>query len=400
MLRVVVLVLALFVMPAVAHAAEPEAVRAEIGKPLDEAKRLLAEKHYDAARGRLDAAARVKDKTPYESFVIEEMRAAIAAAAGDTATAIRAGEAMLAANRLAPAERLRVTADVAELYYRAKDYGRAVEWLQRYRAAGGDSPTLRWLLVDAFFAEGDCADAVREGEALLAVESETPRADRLQLLANCYASLKDDAAYLGTLERLVRLDPKPEYWTALVRSVPRKPGFAERLRLDLDRLALATGTMTEPAQYTDMAELALLAGAPGEAQAVLDQGYRTGILGTGPEAPRQAKLRDYAAQAVAEDRATLAQRAQQSGSRDAAAQLKLGVDFLGYGENDKAIALIQSALTKGRLAHPDDATIDLAIASLRAGRREMALSLLREVHGSDGTADLARLWSIFATERR
>jgi TolA-binding protein len=44
------------------------------------------------------------------------------------------------------------------------------------------------------------------------------------------------------------------------------------------------------------------------------------------------------------------------------------------------------------LRHPPDANLHLGIALRRAGQKQKAAQTFKSVGGTDGTADLARLW--------
>jgi Tfp pilus assembly protein PilF len=57
---------------------------------------------------------------------------------------------------------------------------------------------------------------------------------------------------------------------------------------------------------------------------------------------------------------------------------------------------MQKGIARGNLKRADDARLHLAIAQLAAGDNAKAQTTLRDVKGNDGTADLARLWSLYA----
>ena len=86
----------------------------------------------------------------------------------------------------------------------------------------------------------------------------------------------------------------------------RKPSFSDRLALDAYRLSLATGSMTKPADFMEMAQLALQADLPSESKQVVDKGFASSVLGTGAEAERHKRLRDLVAKRLAEDTAARA----------------------------------------------------------------------------------------------
>ena len=89
---------ALFLCAALAAATTAHAqemVRPVVGKPLLAAKSFLASGAYAKAMGALHQAEAVPGKTAHETFLITEMRAAIANRSGDLVTASHAYEALL-----------------------------------------------------------------------------------------------------------------------------------------------------------------------------------------------------------------------------------------------------------------------------------------------------------------
>ena len=69
--------------------------------------------------------------------------------------------------------------------------------------------------------------------------------------------------------------------------------------------------------------------------------------------------------------------------------------FVSLGEADKGIALIQQGITKGHLKRPEDAKLRLGMAQLQSAKaRAAAVQTLRSVKGTDGAAEIARLWTI------
>ncbi len=78
--------------------------------------------------------------------------------------------------------------------------------------------------------------------------------------------------------------------------------------------------------------------------------------------------------------------------------MNLGFAFATGGESAKGIAMMQQGITKGGLKRPEDAKLHLGIAQVIAGDAK-AQTTLRGVAGTDGTADLARLWSLYARRK-
>ncbi len=381
---------------ATAHA-QTEQVRAEIGKPLQAARDLIKAQKFKEALAKLREAEAVPNRTAYENFVLEQMRASAASQAGDYEQAIKSFQALIASGRLPEAEQSRYAANVAALYYRAKDYGNAANWAARALKSNPGDQATRTLMIQSYYLAGDYAAASREALAdIQAAEraGQTPPEDKLQLLANVAARNGGDRnAYIAALERLVAYYPKRGYWADLLRRIESKPGFSSRLTLDVLRLKLATKTMNGATDYFEMAQLALQEGQAAEAKKVLDEGFAAGALGKGPEAERHKRLLALATQRANEAPAMLKNaEVEAAAEKDGNTLVRIGLAYTALGQHDKGIALMQQGIAKGGLKRPHDANLHLGIAWLRAGQKARAAQVLKTVGGTDGTADLARLW--------
>lgn len=373
-----------------------DTLRPEIGKPLQVVQELLKAGKYKDALARLRETESVPNRTPFENYFVDRMRASAAAGAGDDATAMKSFEAVLTSGRPQGAEKLQILEAAAGSAYRAKDYAKALDWAQRYFKDGGASANMHNLQTSAHYLSGDYAGVVRDmQQKVQAVERAIPVVDEntLRMLAASYAKLGDDAGYVNTLEKLLIHHPKKDYWADMLARVQNKPGFADRLALDVLRLQMATGTLDEPAQYVEMAQLALHRGLPAEAKKVVDAGYAAGKLGNGPEAERHKRLRALADKQALEDQKALATDVI---GRHGDALVNSGEALVTLGRIDQGIELIEQGIAKGGLKRPEDARLHLGVAYIHSSRKDQALETLKSVRGTDGTAELARLWAIFA----
>lgn len=373
--------------------------RPEVGKPIEAALDLLKHKRGKEALAKVQEADAVPNKSAYEAYLVERVRAQAEGALGNAAASARDWEATAASSAVSAAERLQFLAAAAGQYYVARNYGKVAELGARYIKDGGTDKAIRTLYVQALYLGNDFAAAGKELQSQIQAEEQAGKAppeDQLQLLANAYVKQHDNAAYAGVLEKLVAYYPKKDYWLAVVSGVAARPGFSERLALDLARLKLATGTMRTAAEYVEAAQLSILAGLPAEAKKTVDQGYAAGLLGTGPEAERHRRLKDMAAKNLAEDSKTLGQDdAEAAAAKDGNALLNAGLNHVLHGDFDKGLKMMEQALRKGGLKHPDDARLHLGYAYHIAGQNQQAIKILKTVHGTDGTASLAHLWSIY-----
>jgi outer membrane protein assembly factor BamD (BamD/ComL family) len=382
-----------------AHA--QDSVRPDVGKPLQAAQEMIRAGKYKQALDKVREAENVGGRTASENYVIERMRLAAASGAGDVETAARSFEAI--SGRVSGPDKLKMIESLAGAYYRARDYNKAMQWGQRYFREGGTSGAIRTLLIQSQYLAGDFAGAARELRTEIEQAERSgsaPGEDRLKLLVNATLKLNDTNGYVWALERLVTYYPKKEYWVDLLARLQRKPNFSDRLALDTYRLSLATGSMSAANDYMEMTQLALQAGFPSEAKQIVDKGFAAGVLGTGKEAERHKRLADLVAKKVEEDKKALTENlAEAEAAKDGTALINTGMNLVFNGDKARGLALIQKGIAKDNLKRPDDAKLHLGIAQLLAGDNSRAIASLREVKGNDGTADLARLWSLFARKK-
>ena len=372
----------------VAHA-QSQAVRPEVGKPLQAAAALIKQRKGREALAEVAKAEAVPNRTPYENFLIAQVKASAANLVGDHDTVISASEAVLNSGRASAAQANEMVKAIAVAYYTKKDYAKAAQWAQRYFKEGGNDAAIRTMLLQSQYLGGDCSAVNRS------VSADESRAteQELQMLLNCYERSKDTGGYVATMEKLVVHYPKKEYWSDLLSRVQKKPGFSDRLALHVYRLKLATGNMNGTNDYMEMAQLALQAGVPAEAKKVVDKGYEVKALGTGQEAARHQRLRDLVARDMAEADKTRAANEQSGDGNDL---VKVGMNYVFSGKADKGISLIEKGIKAGGLKRPEDAKLTLGEAQIMGGQKERGVKTLRAVQGNDGTADVARLWVLNA----
>jgi len=176
------------------------------------------------------------------------------------------------------------------------------------------------------------------------------------------------------------------------QTVMSRPGFNERLAIDVARLKLETGPCARRRSISTCAACADR-GLPREAVKVIDKGYAAGVLGSGGEAERHRRLKDLAAKNLAEDKKTIAptrSKARSRMARRSSTRLQLRA-----ARTHREGAQHDAAGHKGTRLHASRSR--QAAARLRvplAGQGAKALEMFKTVQGSDGAAALARLWVI------
>jgi hypothetical protein len=400
------LILAALLLSGLAGAHAQEALRPDVGKPLQAAQELIKAQKFKEALAKVHDADAVPNKNANENYLIERMRIAAASGAGDAETAAKSFDALKASGKLPAADQVRMLESLTGAFYRAKDYGKTVVWGKRYLAEGGTNGQIRSLLIQSQYLSGDYAGATKE----LVVEVQgderagrAPAEDRLKLLLNAAQRINDNGSYVMAMERLVTYYPKKEYWSDMLGRVQRKPNFSDRLALDTYRLMLATGSMRNANDYMEMAQLAVQAGLPGEGKQVVDKGFAAGVLGAGAptEADRHRRLKDLVAKRTEEEKKGMSARQTEAvASKSGNDLVDLGFSQVFVGEPKAGIALMEQGIAKGGLKRADDAKLHLGIALLMAGQNARAQTAFKTVTGNDGTGDLARLWALVARQQK
>jgi hypothetical protein len=376
-------------LPLASHAADT--LRPDVAKPLNAAQDLYRAHKYKDALTKIDQAAAVPGKTPYESTMVEQMRGAAAAAAGDPGVAAQAYETLLSSGKLSGADEQRTSAALAGIYFQQKNYAQAAKVAQRYLKSGGGDPDMRTLLVQSYYLSNDCASVVsllKPGVDAQVHAGHAPDESQLQLLGTCAQRVKDDATYRSTLEKLVAYHPKQSYWDDLFSAIRNKPGYSSKLDIDTYRLRRATGSLSTADDYMEMTQLAIVAGTTAEGKQVIDQGFTSGVLGRDAQADREKRLQALAAK-----------RAQAPADpANPVAPVDMGFNQVFAGQAKQGLAAMDAAIAKGGLDHPDQAQLHLGEAYYMAGDKARAVQTFRAVKGTDGSADLARLWVLVASK--
>ena len=379
-----------------------EGVRPEIGKPLQAASALLKSNKFKEALTKIREADGVPNKSANEVYLIESMRGSAASGANDNETIIKSFESVIASGKAPAATQLKLIEALAGAHYRARDFAAANKWASRYLREGGGNQQIRTLLIQSYFQAGDFTNSAKE--SLIDIQADekagrTPSEEKLQLLANSYLRQKNSNGYIATIEKLLNYYPKKSLWADVISRLQRKPGFSDRLALDVYRMQLATGNLTATNDYMEMSQLALQAGFPGEAKKVVDEGYANGALGKGADVERQKRLRDLVEKRVAENQKVMASGVEESAAKaasDGNALVSMGYNLITSGQGPKGIGMMEAGINKGGLKRPDDAKLRLGISLLQSGQKARGVQVLKSVQGTDGAQDLANLWVIFA----
>ncbi|MFT8472214.1 hypothetical protein [Acetobacter persici] len=394
LLRVALFASAAFAFSYPAAQAE-DVLGADVGKALQQAQSALSAHDYTKAMAAVNAADAVKGKSDYESYTITQMRAAVATQGGNLDVATQAYDKLIASPRTPKDTKHQMLMSEATMAYTAKDYPRAVKAIERYQKEVGSNPTMDTLLAQSYYLQKDYPNSVRVLKEQIGQEikaKKTPAESQLQMLGASATAMKDSATTTHAYVLLATYYPKKEYWALLLHELIVNPKIPTSLQLDVYRIRLAAGNVSQARDFMEMTEIAMQSGMPQLALDLMNQGYQANVLGQGAEAPRQARLKAMVEKSVADKKASLA--------ADEAAALKqktgddlltVGYNTVTFGQADKGLGLMQQAIAKG-VADVNVARLHYGLAQLAAGKKADAIATLKTVDGDGGAQDIAQLW--------
>jgi len=365
-------------------------------KPLAGAQEAAKKEQFAECIAQLKALDGQPTNTPCDNYVINDILGFCALRANDNALAISAWAKVVDSEFADPARSASLRKGLLQLSYQAKDYVGAVAYGQRLIDLGTADEAVYLLTIQSFYLQNDfkaseklAADYVASMEAA----GKAPPDMALQLYASACIKQDDDACTLRALEKQARYFPKKETWPNLTLLMFRSGGDTNTL--NVFRLSREMGGMIRGEEYTEMAQLALEKGLPGEAQSVIEEGKAKNIFTNKSNLDLATRLLGTAkAQAAADKPTLLAQDKEAAGRKNGEVDARIALAFLGYGDFERAVMAYERGLAKGNVRNPEEARLNLGIAQLKAGNKEGAAATFAAVKGDETLQRIARLWSL------
>ena len=361
--------------------------RREVGTPINDALKLVEQKNFDGALAKVQLADAVKDKTPYEEFMVAKYIAYISVnrEPQDLATALVAVNRQIASGGAPEAEKAGMYSMGMLLNYASMDYAKAIQSAEQLKALNQPlNEQQNIVLVQSYYNTMDYTNAAKIAKEI-SDASPKPSADVLGLLLNSQAKMKDDAGYRVTLDRLATVSTQPEVWGQIMDFALATPNIQEHHLLNLFRLATLVGTMRDT-DYAAMATIDLTNGLPNEAKEALAKGNRT-----------SGDLFNDTQKMLANDQGSLTALAAEAGKQtNGEIDVKLGESYLTYARFDDAVTALRAGIQKGGLKDLPDAQTTLGIALYRAGKKDEALTEFRKAEtASNSAGPVAHTWVLF-----
>lgn len=396
---IVAMVLGFTAVSVVSRAEEPQ-VSKGVAKTLKAANDALQAKNWTEVLNKTREASAMTPRSSYDDYVIHSMQMAAYGATNNYPATAEAIESIIDSQYLPATSKPQLLRTLMSIYYQQKNYDKAVTYGERARAAGDTSPDTSLTVAQAYYLNNKYKEALTEMEAIVARDEQAgrkPSEKALSLIWSCAIKTKDDAAASKAVEKLILHYPKPDYWSNAMAGVLNTKTTDDRLRLMTFRLMFQVGILKRAENYTELAQIALDQGNPGEAQTVLEQAFTKNLYTDPHDKERNQRLLDKVRRTAADDRATMPKQ-----ERDAAAAktgdalVQVGGAYLGYGQPDKAVAAISAGISKGNLKYSDEAYMLLGIAYERNKNSAEAVRAFNRATSDPKYAQLAKLWALEA----
>lgn len=376
-------------LPSVAEAQQK--IGPKVGVPLKAAQEAAQKKNWNQALAKIKEAQGVQPRTAYEDYKINELLWYVYLQQGRNADAARLLEQQIGSSQMPAGEKVQRTKTLAQLYFRAGNYPKAVQAGNQYLKSVPGDGDVQMLVAQGYFQQKDYKSASAAADRMIKAGGK-PSEDLLQLKLRSSYELKDEAGTAATLEQLLTYYPSPDTWDRLLTGYISQTNHDHEL-LALYRLSEDVGSLSKPSQYMDMAQALYVGGFAIEAQRIMEKGLETGLF-SGEDLTRAQRTRDTAKRKADEDRKKLAGAAGAlAGAKTGDAAYEVGKLYFSAGDYAKAAAALGKAVTLPGLSDKDEAYMEMGISYARQGKKAEAVKAFDSVKDPD-FAEVARLWKL------
>ncbi len=375
----------------------------QIAKPMAAAQEAMKAKRWqDVLAKTREAESTPGAKTQTDLYWMSEFRGYAYHSLRQDSDAVRELESGLNSPCMPEAKKLERYKSILGIYSALRNYPKVIDYGNRALKLSRD-PDLQVAVAQAYYQSGQNREAVRVMNELLAQfdqNNRVPKEQQLLLVQAACAKAGDNSCVAKVFEKLVVHYPKPEYWQNLMVAI-NKTDTDDVQKLNVMRLAVYVNVLNQGEQYKEMAQLALENKLAGEAQTVLEQGFTKNVFTDQRLKDVNTRLLAAAKKEAAADKAALPQN--EAAARSAAtgdADVKVGAQYLGFGDATKAAEALQRGIKKGSLAQgdpmqkqrSDEASMLLGIAYLRSNNKAEAAKAFRGVKEDPTMVRIAKLW--------
>jgi tetratricopeptide (TPR) repeat protein len=340
-------------------------------------------------------AAHAAAKTPDEHYLAYQMQLKVALAAkneADMGTAL----AGIIGTGVAPQEQ-QSTLHLAlgKIRYNQKQYPQAVSEFEQVLKIEPGNTEASSLLADIRLDSASPADAVAMLRKSIAEKSAGGQKVPEELYKKALAT-----AYKAKLPEVVDISrqwaaayPTPGNWSDAINIYRNLHDVDDATALDLLRLARATGALKSEADYDRYAYVTLTTGYPGEANAVLGEGIKAGVVDVA-KSPFKEEIAVAKSKSAGEEATHEGAASKALAGGTAKLALTTGDLLYGYGRYAKAAELYRAALKRPGV-DSNLANLHLGMALALSGDKAGANAALNAVTGSK--VEIAKYWLAYVS---
>lgn len=359
-------------------------------QPLQKA---VSAKDFVAAKAALPGALALAT-TPDDKFYAGLFQYQIAANGKDTPGSIAGAQLMLASGAAPLEQQGSLNYLLGRENYFAKDYPKAMAYLNESIRVGNKPPELLIMAADISFKQKQYLPGLvfaEQGIAAQKTAGQVVPQDWYERALGAAYNAKNGPELVKWGGMLIKAYPTLSNWRSTLVLYRDSKQMDGQITLDLYRLMRATKSIAGERDYFDYAAIASERGLPGETKAVVDMAVASDAkLAT---SKNLAELRSAAAPKIAADMAGLpASERSAAASPAARPSMSTGDAYMSYGQYAKAVPLYRAALTKTGV-DVDTVNTRLGIALALSGDTAGARAALQAVKGP--RAEIAGLWMIY-----
>jgi tetratricopeptide (TPR) repeat protein len=336
------------------------------------------------------AAAQAKARTNDDKYVIAQLQLKAAVDANDTAAMTTAIDAVLASGAAPQGTVVALYNNLGKLHYNAKAFDKAATAFDHVLALDANNVEALVLMAETRNSQGRTADGIGMLQKAIGIRTAAGQKPEESWYKRAVALAYNAKLPLATTlsREWVAAYPSPKNWRDAIRIYQTNSGLDDAALIDSMRLAYAANALVGENDYFRFANTLVAKGYPGEAKAVLDQGFAAKSIDKSKAT--FAQLYAIAVQKSQGDRASLGASATAAkAAADAKKAMTTADAYYGYGDFAQAADLYRAALGKGGV-DKDVANLRLGMALARSGDKAGATAALNAVGGAQ--AEVARMW--------
>ena len=350
--------------------AQAAGVRAEVGKPLQEALKLAKDGKGSAALAEVRKAEGVSHLTAEERKVIDQTKQYVMVKTGDFSGGVT--NATTAKAKFAHDYSSRRYHDVVTT---------DAQLLKKFGAFDGQSEL---LVAQAYYEMGQ----YRTAYDLLQRMGSSDQVISLRMAA---ASKMGNSAAVGSAAEELVLKGQKKYWPYLFTAADNTRGLNDEDSLGIYRVRMLTGFMRNGDDYSNATQIAILLNYPQEAARIEQAGFDAKVL----SGTRQERLLARAKESGAQQEKQMDALAKQAHAAKTGDPLvKLAETYWGIGKYQDALDAAQEGVKKG-VKDTDQAQMVIGMAYTGLKKGSQAVRAFRKITDPKVKA-VANLWSVYA----